>query len=56
MGVVVVAVIGAVIVGRVMGDGPGVPRDVAGVLVCAHRLPRTSAAHSGTRRGPRIPE
>jgi hypothetical protein len=31
-------VIAAVIVGRVVGDGSGVTRDVAGVLVCAHRL------------------
>jgi hypothetical protein len=38
MGVVVVAVVAAVIVGRMVGDSPGVPRDIAGVLVCAHRL------------------
>ena len=38
MGVVVVPVVVAVVVGRVVGDGPGVTRDVVAVLVCAHRV------------------
>ncbi len=38
VGVVVVPVVVAMVVGRVMGDGPGVTRDVAAVLVCGHRL------------------
>lgn len=51
MAVIIVAVVVAVIVGRVVVDGSGVAWGIDGMWVCAHRLVSNLLGHSGRPSG-----